>query len=114
LSSLNQIPAILAINSGSSSLKFKLFSLEDPSRQLVTGKITGIGSTESSFSVAVDRKPGDFSHKTNIESVAKAATFIVDWLKQQINNYKIAGIGHRIRRVKKQKKRSANAKMLAS
>jgi acetate kinase len=29
-------------------------------------------------------------------SVAKAAIFIVDWLKQQINDYKIAGIGHRV------------------
>lgn len=93
---MSQISAILAINSGSSSLKFKLFSLAGQPQQLISGKITGIGSTKSSFSITVDKGPEISSHEAGIESVAKAADFFLHWFEQQTIDYKITGIGHRV------------------
>lgn len=93
---LNQIPAILAINAGSSSLKFKLFTLQSQPQQLASGKISDIGSAKSLFTIAIDKKPETSSYESGMKSVAQAAGFALSWLKQQADDYKITAIGHRV------------------
>jgi acetate kinase len=77
---MNETLTIAAINSGSSSLKFKLFSRTDPLLELASGEIADIGSHK----------------KTKEKSIADAADSAVSWLKQQRNDYTLTGIGHRI------------------
>ena len=89
----DQVSTILAINSGSSSLKFSLFSDTDPLQVIVSGKITGIGKAECLFSITGAEI---FSHQVKLQSVEDAGKLIVRWLKQQGCRYKIAGIGYRV------------------
>jgi acetate kinase len=77
---MKKTPAIAAINSGSSSLKFKLFSTTDPLQELASGEIADIGSHK----------------KTKSKSIADVADSAVGWLKQQRNDCTLTGIGHRI------------------
>lgn len=92
----DQIQTIAAINSGSSSLKFGLFTLEDPLQMIVKGKISGIGSPACLFSITNPGKSGTSCNPGHLESIEKAAELVTQWLQQQARHYKINGIGHRV------------------
>jgi acetate kinase len=93
---MSRIPAIVAINSGSSSLKFKLFSTANPPRQLAGVNIPETGSVKSSIAEFPFKGPGISFNKDHAGPVAETATRVINWLKQQNNNYEITAIGHRV------------------
>jgi len=92
----DQSSTIVAINSGSSSLKFSLYSNTEPLQIILSGKISGIGKKDCLFTTTAGQKKVEFSHPVEVESAEKAAELIIQWLQQQGRQYKITGIGHRV------------------
>ncbi len=91
-----QTPSILAINGGSSSIKFALYSMSDPVDRRMYGVIDRIGLKDTTFrsddlsgTVPVSQCIGTLDHRA-------AATFLVDWLDKEIGLDLIAAVGHRI------------------
>lgn len=89
-------PTVLTINSGSSSIKFALFTLSSSPRELVRGEIEPIGTPESRL-VFGDIGSSDTGHATiHAPSHAAGASHIVRRVKQWLGPRSLAGIGHRI------------------
>jgi acetate kinase len=92
---VEKIQAILCINSGSTSLKFKLFSDTQSLRVLVSGNVSGIGSDKATCTI-LPTEGNTFSYnELVVRSASEAAILILEWLRQQ-EQYAIKGIGHRI------------------
>ena len=89
----NQIPVILTINCGSSSLKFALFELVDV-RLISQGNIQNIGG-ESSIRL-MDRAGHEERVTQTIADLDAAIIFLLQLLKESYSPYAIYAIGHRI------------------
>jgi acetate kinase len=87
---------ILAINGGSSSIKFALFKVGNPLEQLFYGEIENIGTKKAklNFTNTCDQQ------RNRIDIVAsnhdQAANRLIDWLEKQKNFDSVKAIGHRI------------------
>ena len=89
-------PSVLALNGGSSSIKFALYRMGDPPTRGLHGKVDRIGSPGTSFAFndparnqQESRGIGDFDHRA-------AANFLFDWLDKQVGLASIAAAGHRL------------------
>ena len=93
--------AILAINAGSSSIKFALFAQDNALndlRELYSGYVDGIGA-QTRFSVT------QAGRATNENTTAQAVTavnhtqalqIILDWLDKEVAGLSIVAVGHRV------------------
>lgn len=90
------MPIILAINAGSSSLKFQL--LDMPSEKVTAkGQIERIGLADSIFTIK--SKHGKTEKKRDIKDHAEAANLLLDMLIREgaVSSYdEIDGVGHRV------------------
>jgi len=93
-----RIPAILVINSGSSSIKFAVFDDANLS-ELVKGQIDGIGS-HASFKV---KSPDQRIHETITwpqemapQDHSAALKVILEWLHDVLSYVHIVAVGHRV------------------
>ncbi len=91
-----QKPYVLAINGGSSSIKFTLYRWCEPLERRLHGKVERIGArgTTLTFDDADRRQRhtrviGDLDH-------ASAAAFLIDWFDQRIGFDSIGAVGHRV------------------
>ena len=96
---MNGVDAILAVNAGSSSVKFQIFDLAaagDP-RRLVKGQMDGIGTQPRLGAETSDGSPLiDKSYPPReIADVAAAIATIGDWL-QETQAFSLAAVGHRV------------------
>ena len=89
-------PYVLAMNGGSSSIKFALYRMGDPPKRRLHGKVDRIGlrGTTLTFDDPVHNRQdsrgiGDFDHRS-------AATFLIDWLDKQVGLASIGAVGHRV------------------
>lgn len=87
---------ILTINSGSSSIKFALYKIEEPLTKLFYGKLERVGTKNTKLSF---NKTG--INQKNIEPIAvlghaDAANFLIDCLEKQEDFGAVKAIGHRI------------------
>ena len=89
-------PSVLALNGGSSSIKFALYQMGDPPKRGLHGKIDRIGLRGINFSFNDpaqnrhdNRGIGDFNHWS-------AANFLFDWVDNQIGLASITAVGHRV------------------
>ena len=89
-------PNVLAINGGSSSIKFTLYRMGDSLQRRLHGKVERIGLRGATLSFDdLERNQndsriiGDFDHHS-------ATNFLIDWLDQQVGLASIAAVGHRI------------------
>ena len=91
-----QTPSILAINGGSSSIKFAVYSMSDPVDRRMHGVIDRIGLNDTTF--RCDVPSGAEPDSLNIGTLdhRAAATFLIDWLEKEIGLTSIAAVGHRI------------------
>ena len=87
---------VLAINGGSSSIKFTLYRWCEPLERRLHGKVDRIGSPGTTLTFDdLDRKEretrviGDFDHSS-------AAGFLIAWFDQQIGFGAIGAVGHRV------------------
>ncbi len=93
---LQEIPNILVLNGGSSSIKFALYQWGDPPKQLLHGKVERIGlrGTTFTFNDPVrndheNRSIDDFDHRSS-------ANYLFVWLEKRIGLASITAVGHRI------------------
>lgn len=92
--------AILIINSGSSSIKFAVYSLSDSQvpQRLLRGQVSEIGG-ESRFRVtssASDQQEDMTPEAVAAPDHAKALSVILDWLSSNLSSMKIEACGHRV------------------
>jgi len=87
---------VLAINGGSSSIKFAVYAMGDAAPLRLHGKIERIGLRDTTLTFDDtarnqhdSRVIGDFDHSA-------AANFLIDWLDQHIGLASLAAVGHRI------------------
>jgi len=88
--------SVLAINGGSSSIKFSIYKIEETAVQLFSGEIENIGLGNTKFHAS----NGITNQKTiqNIKATdhTEAANFLIDWLEKQEEIISVRAIGHRI------------------
>lgn len=89
---------ILAINGGSSSIKFALFEAEnDALRRIWAGSIERIGQPDAVFEVkAVSDKADSFSHSVKAADYKTAIGILLDWIEKSGKCGRLISIGHRI------------------
>jgi acetate kinase len=88
--------ALLAINGGSSSIRFAVYDADAALRRRLDGKIDRIGSSGTTLSVneapdtpRVTRRLAAADHRT-------AAAFLLDWLEMQPLFASVRAVGHRV------------------
>lgn len=87
--------AVLIINTGSSSVKFGLYNLDETPRLLLSGKIQKIGSSNADFSYK-EAQGTPTEKKINAVNITEAVGYLTGWLADKIDFQKIAATGHRI------------------
>ncbi len=87
---------VLAINAGSSSIKFALFKTGDGMRRSLDGQINGIGSADANFTVKGDGLTKSFSRSVTASDHAEAVQLLLDWIEEQGAAPQLSAIGHRI------------------
>jgi len=89
-------PGILAINGGSSSIKFALYQIDEPLKQGLYGKVDRIGlsGTTLTFNDLTQNQKGSTAIKALDHQ--SAANVLVDWLEERIGFTSIKAIGHRV------------------
>jgi acetate kinase len=87
---------ILTINGGSSSIKFSLYKIEVPLKQMFNGQIENIGSAKPklSFNNFITEQKSCISIKAANHN--EAADHLIGWLEKQEGFGSIKAIGHRI------------------
>lgn len=86
---------ILAINAGSSSIKFALFPVQAGAGALLRGAVSDIGSCASSFSVS-GAAADTFTRRFAIPEHVTAANVLVEWLLGRLAGPALAAIAHRV------------------
>lgn len=87
---------ILAINGGSSTIKFALYQMGEPLKRLLNGKIDIANPKGSMFRYHIEN---DMTRKvTDLEITGQKhpATFLIDWIENQEVCTTIKAIGHRV------------------
>jgi len=87
---------ILAVNGGSSRIKFSLYTHEDPPAKWLSGKITRIGLDGTKLTFINSRNKEKDQLPVKAAGLAEAATFLLDWLGQQEGTFPLAAVGHRV------------------
>ncbi|MES2758894.1 MAG: acetate/propionate family kinase [Pseudomonadota bacterium] len=82
---------ILAINAGSSTIKFALFQADDASTRVLDGCISSAGFTVRGASSA-----DSFSRDFGIPERFNGAHILIDWLSERIEPAMLGAIGHRV------------------
>jgi acetate kinase len=91
----NSAACILAINGGSSSIKFGLYKVDDCFTCQLSGKIERIGLAEARFRTESSGKQPEIV-AVNAPNHRIAGAFLIQWLKHQPGFDAIQGIGHRV------------------
>lgn len=87
---------ILALNGGSSSIKFALFEGTRPVWQILAGRIEGIGSPGPAFNVKSIDGAENVSRQLDAPDFATAANVVLDWLQERIARNVLIAVGHRV------------------
>lgn len=87
---------ILAVNGGSSSLKFALYENTANPKIIISGQIKRIGLSGTKFTVTNHVSNEKNNIKLNTSDFKEVIVFFIQWLQKQKDFEKITGIGHRI------------------
>jgi acetate kinase len=90
------IDRILAINGGSSSIKFALFQADPALRRILAGRIEGIGQPRGSFMTNGQNEADDISRPLTAPHYTAAVNALMDWIEEKIQRDGLAAVGHRI------------------
>jgi acetate kinase len=88
--------SLLAINGGSSSIKFALYRRGEPFKRMLYGKIDRIGlkGTNLAFNGPTGNEPG--SRSIEAADHKSATNYLIDWLEQQDGFSSVRAVGHRV------------------
>lgn len=88
--------ALLTLNTGSSSIKFRLFGLTEALPFLLGGKVTDIGGVPV-FQVHEEEHSRDETHELPKDSTHESAlAYVLDWLMEHQQGWVLASAAHRI------------------
>ncbi len=96
LHAMNQKKKILAINTGSSSIKFSLYETGEVEKLLCTGSLTRIGHEGGAFSVTDGHASSLASESVAVPDHNAACAYLSNWVLKQGEAYKPDAIGHRM------------------
>ncbi len=89
-------PALLTLNAGSSSLKFRLFGLSPDLPYILGGKVTGLGG-QPEFQVHWQETSRDESQALPANTgIDEALAFVLGWLDRAAQGRRIGAAAHRI------------------
>ncbi len=88
--------SLLAINGGSSSIRFAMYQQNDPLRRLLEGRVEriGLGGTNLTFKDLVDQSEG--SRAIAPSDRRTAVDFLLEWLEARQVFASISAVGHRV------------------
>ena len=87
---------ILIINSGSSTIKFALYSADKSLTRLLQGKIDRIGRENTTFTFRQEKEEKQESIKVEATDHLSAANFLLNWLEKQDRFSSVKAVGHRV------------------
>ena len=87
---------ILAINGGSSSIKFALYQAGEPLKQTLFGKIDRIGLQGTNLTFHGLTRKEQRSPGIPLSDKKSAANFLLDWLEEQNGFSSVRAVGHRL------------------
>ena len=90
------LPCILTINGGSSSIKFALYRVEEPLQRRLYGNVDRIGLSGTNLTFHdPDGKP-QASLNLTVTDHKSAANFLIDWIEKQNGFETVLAVGHRV------------------
>lgn len=89
-------PLILAINGGSSSIKFALFEAEGSLQQILEGAVERIGLEHAALRIKGQDRADHFSQTIKAPNHAAAAAILIDWIERRYQHDALSAVGHRI------------------
>ena len=92
----SSIPCVLAINGGSSSIRFTLFEVGASPRPVLTGKIDRIGPGPTTLTITRAGEPPQTPRKLVAADHKAAVTHLLDRLETEPRFPAIRGVGHRV------------------
>lgn len=87
---------VLAVNGGSSSIKFALYRMDEPPVLRLRGKIDRIGLPGTRLSFKDSTRNQQDSRAIEVSSFRSATDFLYDWLEKQIGFASVSAVGHRV------------------
>jgi acetate kinase len=87
---------ILAVNGGSSSIKFSLYTEGTPLAKWLTGKIERIGLDGTELTYTNTRNQENGRMPVEASDLSGAAAFLLGWLDRQEGATPLAAVGHRV------------------
>lgn len=87
---------VLALNGGSSSIKFALFEAGEPLRRILAGEIERIGRPETNLRVRGLTPADSFSRPLAASDHAVAVSLLMDWIAERLGRDGLTAVGHRV------------------
>jgi acetate kinase len=87
---------VLAINGGSSSIKFALYHARGVPTRVMHGKIDRVGVRGTTMTFDDDTRSQQDSRVIGDLDHGLAVTFLIDWLDEHMNLASLAAVGHRV------------------
>jgi len=89
-------PSVLAVNGGSSSIKFALFEVNNVPRRILEGRIEGIGLREGSLKVKASDPSDNLDQRVAAPNRTTAVNLLMDWANTRIESGTLSCVGHRV------------------
>jgi len=89
-------PLILAINGGSSSIKFSLFKAGGSLRRILQGAIERIGLQQGTLKVKGVDPADHVSRPVTVPDQTVAVDVLMDWIEQHSRHGALTAVGHRV------------------
>ena len=87
---------VLAINGGSSSIRFAVYDGGDPLQLIIAGKVDRVGLSGTSFALTDATGTLKESRTVDPEAHPSAVAFLLDWLEAQQVFISVNAVGHRV------------------
>ena len=89
-------PYLLAINAGSSSIRFSVYQTDSPQHRELTGKVDRIGSLGTTMTFSDPVRKAQESRVLGQLDHGAAASFLINWLDERMGLASLFAVGHRI------------------
>lgn len=87
---------ILAVNGGSSSVKFSVYGAGGELEKLLSGKIERVGQENSTLTYTDERSKKKEQLAVKAADLSAAGIFLLGWLEKQDAIFPLAAVGHRV------------------
>ncbi len=92
----SDMPCVLTINGGSSSIKFALFEVDGSLRRTLAGRIERIGLADATLVATGSNARDNLSRAVDAPDYSAAVVVLVDWLAEHVGSGALTAVGHRV------------------